>query len=46
MLENVRIHQLWRRWVDIVKDCLKKKEVCMPGKQGEWCMIGVNGGDL
>ena len=22
----------------------EKKKVCMSGRQGEWCMIGVNGG--
>ena len=33
--------------MDTVKDCLKKKrEVWLSGKQGEWCMIGVNCGGL
>ena len=34
-----------RRWVHIVKECLKKK-VWMSYKQGERCRIGVNGGGL
>ena len=33
-----------RRWVHIVKECLKTKEVWMSDKQGERCRIGVNGG--
>ena len=27
--------RLWNRWIDTVKECLKKK-VWMSGKQGEW----------
>ena len=34
-----------KRWIDTMKDCLKK-EVWMSGKQGEWCKIGVYGGVL
>ena len=43
-----RASQGRKRWIDTVKDCLKKKkrEVWISGKQGEWCMIGVNGGSL
>ena len=32
-----------KRWIDTVKNCLKKK---ISGKQEEWYMIGVNGGSL
>ena len=32
----------WKRWIDTVKDCLKKREFWMSSKQGEWCMIRVN----
>ena len=31
-----------KRWLDTVKECWKKKEVWMSGKQGEWSRIGVN----
>ena len=31
-----------KRWIDTVKDCLRKKKVWMSGKQGEWCRIGGN----
>ena len=34
-----------KRWIDTVKECLRK-EVLMSGKQGEWCRICVNGGGL
>ena len=34
-----------RRWIDIMKECLKKRGFDV-GKQGEWCMIGVYGGGL
>ena len=34
-----------KRWTDTVKECLKKKEVWISGKQGEWCMAGVCGGE-
>ena len=34
-----------KRCSDTVKDCLRKK-VWMSGRQGEWCMIRVNGGRL
>ena len=37
--------RLRKRWIDTVKDCLNK-EVRMPGKQGERCRIGGNGGGL
>ena len=40
------VGRLWKRWTDIVKECLRKKEVWMSGKQGGWCRIGVNGGGL
>ena len=34
-------------WIDTMKDCLKKnREVWMSGKQGEWYIIGMNGGGL
>ena len=33
-----------KRWIDTTKDLRKK--VWMTGKQGELCMIGVNGGGL
>ena len=36
----------WKRWIDTMKDCLKKKGVCMSGKQEKQCMIGLNGGGL
>ena len=26
-----------KRWIDTVMDCVRKKEVWMSGKQGEWC---------
>ena len=35
-----------KRWIDTVKDGFKKRLVWMPSKQGEWCMIGMNGGGL
>ena len=34
-----------KRWIDTMKDCLKK-EIWMSGKEGEWCMIGVYGRGL
>ena len=34
-----------KKWIDTVKECLKKR-VWRLGKQGEWCMIGVYGGGL
>ena len=34
-----------KKWIDIGKDCLRKK-VWMLGKQREWCRIGVSGGNL
>ena len=34
-----------KRWIDIVKECLKKKG-WISGKQREWCTIGMNGRDL
>ena len=36
--------RLRKRWIDTVKDYLKKNEFWMSGKKGEWCMVGVNGG--
>ena len=36
-----------KRWIDTVKDCLKKR--CLNVRQArrmEWCMIGVYGGGL
>ena len=36
---------LWERLIDILRTVLKK-EVWMSVKQGEWCMIGVNGKGL
>ena len=30
------VGRLRKRWIDIVKECLKKR-----GKKGEWCMIGM-----
>ena len=44
-LECVGSHSIGRsrkRWIDIIKEWLLK-EVWMSGKQGERCMIGVNG---
>ena len=35
-----------KRYIDTVKDCLKKMSFWMSGKQGEWSRIGVNGGGL
>ena len=35
----------WKRWIDTMKDCLRKK-VWMSGKQREWCRIGLNSSDL
>ena len=32
-----------KRWNDTIKECLRKKEVEMAGKQGEWSRIRVNG---
>ena len=32
----------WKKWINTVKDCLKK-QVWMSGKQRAWCMMGVNG---
>ena len=40
-----RVYVGQTRWIDTVKDCLRK-EVWMSVKQGEWCRIGVNGGGL
>ena len=34
-----------KRWIDTVKECLRK-EVWMSGEQGEWSWVGVNGGGL
>ena len=39
------VGRLQKRWIDTVKDYLKK-EVCMSDKQGEWCMMGAYGGGL
>ena len=35
------VGSLQKRWTVSVIDCLKK-EVWMSGKQGEWCITGVN----
>ena len=43
--DSCRVGRPQKRWIDTVKDCLRK-EVFMSGKQGEWCMIGVYGGGL
>ena len=34
-----------KRWIDSMKDCLKKRGLTS-GKQGEWYRIGVNGKGL
>ena len=39
------VSKLWKRWIDTVKECLRK-DVWMADKQGEWCRIGVNSGGL
>ena len=49
MGEYMGIHLVSRprkRWNDTVKNCFKKKEVLMSSKQGEWCIIEMNGEDL
>ena len=35
-----------KRWIDTVKECLRKRGLWMSGNQGEWCMIGVYVGGL
>ena len=35
-----------KRWIDIAKECLRKRGLGMSGKQGEWCRIEVNGGGM
>ena len=34
------VGRLWKRWIDIMKDCVKKRDVWIPGKQEDWCVIG------
>ena len=31
-----------KMWTDSVNDCLKKNELWIFHKQGEWCMIEIN----
>ena len=31
---NHLVGQLWKKWIDSVYDCLKKKKLLMLGKQG------------
>ena len=33
--------RLRKRWIDTVKECLRKTEVWMSGEVGEWCRIGM-----
>ena len=35
----------WKRWIDTVKECLKKRGLDVR-QQGEWSRIGVNFGGL
>ena len=45
--DSCTVGQAWKRWIDTVKKCLKKKKkVWILGKQGESCMIGENGRSL
>ena len=37
------VGRLQKSWIDTLRDGLKT-EIWMSGKQGEWCMIEVNGG--
>ena len=34
-----------QKWIELENNCEKKK-VLVLGKEGEWCMIGVNLGDF
>ena len=42
---NCSVGRPQKRWIDTVKDCLRK-EVWISGKQGEGCWIGMNGAVL
>ena len=46
--EHTGIHSVGKprkMWIGTMKKYLKKRD-WMSGKQGEWCMIGMNGRDL
>ena len=44
-LGSCLIGSLWKRWIDSMNDCSKKRDFNF-GKQEGWCMIGMNGRSL
>ena len=41
---NLSVGRPRKRWIDTVKDCLRKRGLDV-SRQGEWCWIEVNGGN-